>query len=84
MATTIQIDKELKKQLDSIKAHPRETYNELILRLLNNCSLDTSSRESLIATIEVMSDPEMMMGIRKGLQEEGGTPLEEFERELGI
>tara|TARA_Y100000310_G_scaffold343121_1_gene449299 strand:+ start:2686 stop:2949 length:264 start_codon:yes stop_codon:yes gene_type:complete len=82
--TTIQIDKVLKEKLESIKLYQRETFNELISRLIDSTSLDTASRESLIATVEVMSDPELMRGIKEGLQEEGGTPLEEFEKELGL
>jgi len=32
--TTIKIGKETKKKLDKIKIHPRETYEDIILRLL--------------------------------------------------
>lgn len=35
MVTTIQIDEKLKSRLDNLKVHHRETYNELILRLVN-------------------------------------------------
>tara|TARA_Y100000310_G_C20634754_1_gene790579 strand:- start:1054 stop:1323 length:270 start_codon:yes stop_codon:yes gene_type:complete len=86
--TTIQIDKSLKEKLDSIKIHPRETFNELILRLLDNCSLDNASRESLIATLEIMQDPETMREIAQALEEiekgNYGTPLEEVKKELGL
>jgi len=33
--TTIQITSETKKALDSIKKYRRETYNDLIMRILN-------------------------------------------------
>ena len=82
--TTIQIDRTLKEKLETIKLHQRETFNELIFRLIDNCSIENASRESLIATIEVMSDPELMRGIHEGLQEDGGTSLEEFKKELGL
>lgn len=82
--TTIQIDKTLKEKLESMRLYQRETFNELISRLIDSTSLETASRESLIATIEVMSDPELVKGIAEGLQEEGGTPIEEFEKELGL
>lgn len=82
--TTIQIDKALKEKLESIKFHQRETFNELIFRLIDDESLENASRESLIATVEVMSDPELMKNIQEALQEEGGTSLEDFEKELGL
>ena len=33
--TTIQLDKEILKALKEIKEHPRQTYNELIKKLLH-------------------------------------------------
>tara|TARA_Y100000310_G_scaffold323719_1_gene384518 strand:+ start:378 stop:647 length:270 start_codon:yes stop_codon:yes gene_type:complete len=88
MITTIQLDKELKERLDRLKIHHRETYNELISRLINNSNPQNFDKESLIATIEVLSDPEAMRGIKEALEEEQrgepGTPLEEFEKELGL
>ena len=51
MVTTIQLDEELKEQLDELKIHHRETYNDLIKRLIENCSPQEMDKESLIATI---------------------------------
>jgi len=86
MITTIQLDKKTKEKLDLLKVHSRESYNELISRIIKNASQSNSSpnfdRESLIETIEVLSDPDMMRGIAEALKEEGGTSLEEFEKEL--
>jgi len=88
MITTIQLDKKLKLRLDSLKIHHRETYNELIGRLINNTDPKDYDKESLIATIEVLSDPELMKDIREALQRinsgDYGTPLEEVEKELGL
>jgi len=88
MVTTIQIDENLKRKLDELKIHYRESYNDLISRLLENCSPNEMDRESLIATIEVLSDPELMKGIKEALEriEKGdyGTPLEEVKKELGF
>ena len=88
MITTIQLDTKLKTKLDSLKIHHRETYNDLISRLINNCSPSKVSRESLIETIEVLSDPEAMKNIAEALQEiekgEIGVSLEELEKELGF
>ena len=78
MVTTIQLDEKLKEQLDELKIHHRETYNDLIKRLIENCS----------PTIEVLSDPELMKGIKEALEriEEGdfGTPIEQVRKELGL
>jgi len=85
--TTIQIDKVLKEKLESIKLHQRETFNELIARLIDGESLENASRESLIATVEVMSDPELVRSIAGGVQEyeKGkGTDFEKLKEELGI
>ena len=35
MPTSIQIEKETKERLDKFKNHPRETYNEVIDRIIN-------------------------------------------------
>ena len=36
MKKTIVVTEETKKKLDERKIHPRETYNEVLLRLLNS------------------------------------------------
>mgnify|MGYP001207441788 CR=1 FL=1 len=88
MVTTIQIDEEVKKKLDELKIHHRESYNALIQRVIENCNLNSIDNESLIATIEVLSDPNLMKGIKEALKEENngerGTSLEELEKELGF
>lgn len=35
MSTSIQIDKQIKEHLDKFKNHPRETYNEVISRMIH-------------------------------------------------
>ncbi len=82
MVTTIQVEENIKKKLDSLKIHPRESYNELLARLADNYSEDN---EGLIETIEILSDPETMRGIAKGVEDlrEGRVKsLEEIEKEL--
>ena len=87
MITTIQIDKKIKSKLDELKIHRRETYNELISRLIYNFPKD-ADKESLIETIEVLSDPEAMRNIAEALERidrgEYGTTIEEVEKELGL
>jgi len=88
MVTTIQINEDLKKRLNELKIHHRETYNELIERMTNEFSRSMIDKESLIETIEILSDPELMNGIKEALEEERkgvqGTPLEKVEKELGL
>ena len=91
MVTTIQIDEDLKEKLDNLKIHHRESYNCLIQRIVENFSAGDDNdidKESLIATIDVLSDPELMKGIKEGLEEEDkwekGTKFEELKEELGI
>ena len=69
MVTTVQIDNELKERMNHLKIHPRESYNDLISRLIDSYSPDVASRESLIETLEILSDPEMMRGIARGLED---------------
>lgn len=38
MPTSIQIEKETKEYLDKLKSHPRETYNEVIARIIHTIS----------------------------------------------
>ena len=88
MVTTIQIDENLKQKLDELKIHHRESYNALLQRVLENCTLNSIDNESLIATIEVLSDPNLMKGIKEALEriesEDYGTPLEDVKKELGF
>lgn len=69
MITTIQIDNKIKEKLDNLKIHHRESYNELIARLITGCSPQKMDKESLIETIEVLSDPETMRDIAEALEE---------------
>ncbi len=69
MVTTVQINEEIKERLNSLKIHPRESYNDLISRLIDSYSPEVASRESLIETLEILSDPGLMKGIVKGLDD---------------
>ncbi|MCW8965965.1 MAG: hypothetical protein OQK82_04650 [Candidatus Pacearchaeota archaeon] len=89
MKTTIQIDNATREKLESYKIHQRETLNEVLIRILNNCmtqkEIDT---ESLLATIEVLQDPQAMRNIQESLYEiskgNHGTSLEDLEKELKL
>ena len=85
MVTTIQIDEKLKARLDQLKIHHRESYNELISRLTNSSSPKLVSRDTLIETLEVLSDSEFIKGIERGIKdiEEGRIkPLSQVRKEL--
>ena len=85
MVTTIQIDEKVKAKLDTLKIHRRESYNELISRLINSSSPENVSRETLIETLEILSDSELLKGIERGIQDiEAGRirPLSKVRKEL--
>ena len=87
MITTIQIDNKLKAMLDKLKIHHRETYNELISRLISHASPTNAEKESLVATIEVLSDPETMRDIAEGLEayrRGEGKDFEQIKKELKL
>ena len=87
MVTTIQIEESLKHKLDNLKIHHRETYNELIFRLISASSPKNASRESLIETIEVLSDPGTMREIAEALesyQKGRGVDFEEVKKKLKL
>ncbi len=87
MITTIQIDNKLKEKLDALKIHHRESYNELISRLIISCSPQKTSKESLIETIEVLSDPQTMRDMAEALEDYKrgrGKSLSAIEKELRL
>jgi predicted transcriptional regulator len=45
MPTSIQVEKEIKDHLDKLKSHPRETYNEVLTRMIHIIS--QQSKEEL-------------------------------------
>ena len=75
MKTTIQIDRDLKKLLDELKIHERESYSSVIRRLVEARIDDIPLSEETLKKIE-----EALENIRKG---EVYT-TEEVKRELGL
>ena len=87
MVTTIQLDERVKEKLDKLKVHHRETYNELILRILNSCSPQNVDRESLIETIDILSSPETIRDIAGAIEEYNqgkGIEFSKLKKELKI
>jgi len=57
MPTSIQIEKETKEYLDKLKSHPRETYNEVITRIIHTISQqDKDLSKETIKNIEKSLD----------------------------
>lgn len=83
MVTTIQIDEKTKEKLDKIKVHHRESYNELLQKLIEVYG----KSEAVVETLEIMSDPIAMREIVEALEnyEKGrGKTLKQIEKELSI
>ena len=77
MPTSIQIEKEIKKRLDKFKNHPRETYNEVIARMIHVMS--QQNKEEL--------SQQTIKNLKKSLNdiEKGRVySLEQVEKELGL
>ena len=83
MVTTIQVEEKIKAKLDKLKIHHRESYNEVIEKLIET----KQQEESVQETLEIMSDPEAMREIAEALDSfkaGKGKSLEQIEKELGI
>lgn len=85
MVTTLQLDEQTKEMLDKLKVHHRESYNELLLRLVRVYQ-QGAKRKQLVETLEILSDPEALREIADALEtyEAGkGKPLKTLRQELG-
>lgn len=69
METTIRLNTEVKNQLDKLKIHTRESYNEVLRRLIEECKNVGVDSESLTETIEILSEPKTLMEIAEALNE---------------
>ena len=80
--------KQLPKLADTLEKHPEFGAVKITKRgkpVLAVLSLDLY--ESVVETMEIMSDPEMMAAFRQGvkeMQEGKGIPWEQVKRELGL
>jgi predicted CopG family antitoxin len=66
MVTTIQISERLREELIKLKLYDRETFEELIKRLVKNY---TPKKKSLLFTLEEISDPSIHERLAKTLRE---------------
>lgn len=74
-ATTIKIDPELKDSLDKLKLFPRETYNEVVSRLVDMAYDQEPLSDETISRIE-----EALENFKRGKY----YTQEEVEAELGL
>ena len=66
METTIKVSSDVKNTLDKLKIHRRETYNDLLFRIVSSLN---NEKESLVETIEVLSNPQTMRDIAEALED---------------
>ncbi|MDY0386824.1 MAG: hypothetical protein RBT65_06780 [Methanolobus sp.] len=52
VATTIKIDSQLKKSLDTLKLYPRETYNDVVSRLVDMAYDEEALSDETVNRIE--------------------------------
>jgi predicted transcriptional regulator len=72
MTTTIQIDEDIRDKLNDLKMHPRETYNDVLKRILGDLNeLNTKTNKEIKKAIE-----EIESGSYKS--------LEDMMKELGL
>ncbi len=66
METNIRLNNKIKNKLELMKVHSRESYNDVIARIIGNSK--KIDEESLRETIEVLSNPETMRDIAEALE----------------
>ena len=75
MVTTIQLEEKTKEKLERMKLFPRETYNEVIIRLVLTSQEETELGEQTIKNIE-----RALEDVKKGRL----YSTKEVRKELGI
>ncbi len=75
MVTTIQLEEKTKERLERMKLFPRETYNEVIIRLVLTSREETELSEQTIKNIE-----KALEDVKKGRL----YSTKEVKKELGI
>lgn len=69
--TTITVDIRVKKQLDHLKKHMRESYNDVLRRMLTRrfIAKHSADREALEETTAILSNPEIMKSLARSLED---------------
>ncbi len=78
MATTIQVSDTTKKELESIKEYPRETYNDVIEKLVDVYEAVSENKELRDDLIEEIAEA------RKEIRAGKGMTTEQLMKKLGI
>lgn len=47
MSTMIRVQKDVKQKLDALKMHPRESYNDIICRIIDFCETEELTEEDI-------------------------------------
>ena len=68
METTVRLNRGVKEKLDAFKVHSRESYNDVISRIIDDNGTGVDA-ESLAETIEVLSDPDALVEIAEALSD---------------
>ena len=69
METTIRLNNSVKEKLDLIKVHARESYNDVINRMVGEYKTLNVDEESLRETVEILGDPEILKDIAEALND---------------
>ena len=77
-ATTVQISKQVKNELDNVKDYPRQTYNEVIQKLVNVFEAISEDKE---LSDEVLAE---VKAARKEIKEGKGLTTEQLMKKLGL
>jgi len=68
--TTITLSMEVKRKLEKLKRYDRESFNELLSRLLSSkMAQKNNDLMDLAETIEILSSPEIMRSLAKSLED---------------
>ena len=66
--TTITINLDVKRILDRLKRARRESYNDVLIRILPTAT-NNNDVESLQETVEILSDPDTMARLAKSMDD---------------
>lgn len=84
MITTIQVDKKIKKKLDTLKLHDRESYNSVIQRVTSQY-VPKEDKDSLQETLDILSDSETLREIAEAIDKyDTGIELKKLVKELHL
>lgn len=67
--TTITLSRDVKRKLEKLKRYDRESFNEILSRLLSAKISRRDDSDSLSETIEILSSPDIMRSLAKSLED---------------